>query len=328
MLEEEGMKSPRPIKQSTLVHLTAGGVAGTSGAILTCPLEVIKTRLQSSVPVFRPVPCFQGSSSVMTMSIAMDTHVKPAGILACTRHIIQTEGIKSLFRGLGPNLVGVAPARAIYFTIYANTKNLLNNSGILQRDCSSVHMVAGLAAGVTSSTMTSPVWVIKTRLQLDNRLVNRFGILDCIREIYHANGLRGFYRGLSASYVGVSETVIHLVMYEHIKARINHWSNTSRGYQDKPGLRQFLEYMLAAGISKSVACTLTYPHEVARTRLRQQEPNGQRLYHSFCQTLIKVAKDEGPRGLYGGLTTQLFRQIPNAGVMFLTYEVILSLFES
>ena len=28
-----------------------------------------------------------------------------------SRHIIKTEGIKSLFRGLGPNLVGVAPSR-------------------------------------------------------------------------------------------------------------------------------------------------------------------------------------------------------------------------
>jgi hypothetical protein len=27
------------------------------------------------------------------------------------RHIIKTEGLKSLFRGLGPNLVGVAPSR-------------------------------------------------------------------------------------------------------------------------------------------------------------------------------------------------------------------------
>ena len=164
--------------------------------------------------------------------------------------------------------------------------------------------------------------LIKIKLICIFRVINKFGILDCIREIYRADGLRGFYRGLSASYFGVSETVIHLVIYEHIKARI-----TSRSFQDnKPGVTQFLEYMVAAGISKSIACSLTYPHEVVRTRLRQQEVNKQRRYHTFVQTLIKVAREEGPRGLYGGLTTQLFRQIPNAGVMFLTYEVILSLF--
>lgn len=325
MLEEEGMKSPRPTRQSALVHLAAGGVGGTAGALLTCPLEVIKTRLQSSVPVFRPVACLPGN---MSMSLAMDTCMKPAGILACTRHIIQTEGISSLFRGLGPNLVGVAPARAIYFTVYANTKSFLNNCGVVPRDSSFVHMISGLSAGVASSTTTSPIWVIKTRLQLDNRLMNRFGIQDCIREIYSTDGLKGFYRGLSASYFGVSETVIHLVIYERIKARINSWSNVSKGYGNKPGLRHFFEYMLAAGISKSIACTLTYPHEVVRTRLRQHEIDGQRRYRSFLQTLIKVAAEEGPRGLYGGLTTQLFRQIPNTGVIFLTYEIILNWFES
>ncbi|CAF3938907.1 unnamed protein product, partial [Rotaria sp. Silwood1] len=33
-------------------HLLAGGLAGTLGAVLTCPLEVIKTRYQSSKNAF------------------------------------------------------------------------------------------------------------------------------------------------------------------------------------------------------------------------------------------------------------------------------------
>ncbi|GFG31793.1 hypothetical protein Cfor_04230 [Coptotermes formosanus] len=35
-------------QRDTVIHLVAGGVAGTVGAIVTCPLEVVKTRLQSS----------------------------------------------------------------------------------------------------------------------------------------------------------------------------------------------------------------------------------------------------------------------------------------
>ncbi|CAB3985859.1 solute carrier family 25 member 36-A-like [Paramuricea clavata] len=318
------MKSHRPTHQSALVHLAAGGVGGTAGAIVTCPLEVIKTRLQSSIPVFRPaVAYFPGN---VTFSFAMEK--VPVGILACTKHIIKTEGMKSLFRGLGPNLVGVAPSRAIYFTAYAKTKSLLNNSGLVKRDSSYVHMLSGLSAGVTSTTATSPIWVVKTRLQLDSSVVNRFGILDSIKEIYSKDGLRGFYRGLSASYFGVTETVIHLVIYEHIKAKINGMRGINKDYGKKPRVENFIEYMFAAGMSKSIACTLTYPHEVVRTRLRQYELDGQRKYHSFLQTLIKVGAEEGASGLYRGLTTQLFRQIPNTGIIFLTYEIILSCFES
>ena len=55
---------------------------GTAGAIVTCPLEVIKTRLQSSVPVFRPVACLPGTVPAV---ITMDPFLKPPGLIACTR---------------------------------------------------------------------------------------------------------------------------------------------------------------------------------------------------------------------------------------------------
>ncbi len=35
-------------EQHMYIHLLAGGLAGSTGTVLTCPLEVIKTRLQSS----------------------------------------------------------------------------------------------------------------------------------------------------------------------------------------------------------------------------------------------------------------------------------------
>lgn len=33
-------------------------------------------------------------------------------------------------------------------------------------------------------------------------------------------GIGGFYRGITASYYGISETVIHFVVYESIKAQL------------------------------------------------------------------------------------------------------------
>ncbi|CAF4929301.1 unnamed protein product [Pieris macdunnoughi] len=43
-------------QRDTAIHLVAGGVAGTAGAVVTCPLEVVKTRLQSSKGVVVPPP--------------------------------------------------------------------------------------------------------------------------------------------------------------------------------------------------------------------------------------------------------------------------------
>ncbi len=55
-------------------------------------------------------------------------------------------------------------------------------------------------AGVVTSTCTSPIWVVKTQMQLDS---SRLTAQTCMRQIYKIDGIRGFYRGLTASYAGV-----------------------------------------------------------------------------------------------------------------------------
>lgn len=45
------------------------------------------------------------------------------------------------------------------------------------------------------------------------------------------------------------------------------------------------------------------------------------MYRSFWQTLATVYRNEGRRGLYRGLATQLIRQIPNTAIMMSTYEL-------
>jgi len=58
--------------------------------------------------------------------------------------------------------------------------------------------------------------------------------------------------------------------------------------------------------------------EVARTRLREEGSK----YRSFFQTLSTVFAEEGVRGLYRGLATQLVRQIPNTAIVMSTYEAV------
>merc|ERR1712226_1451329 len=62
---------------------------------------------------------------------------------------------------------------------------------------------------------------------------------------------------------------------------------------------------------------LFYISEVARTRLREEGS----IYRTFWQTLYTVYQNEGRRGLYRGLATQLIRQIPNTAIMMSTYEL-------
>ncbi|KAK2502795.1 hypothetical protein MC885_020625 [Smutsia gigantea] len=307
-------------QRDTLVHLFAGGCGGTVGAILTCPLEVVKTRLQSSSVTLYSISEVQ----LNTMAGASVNRVVSPGPLHCLKVILEKEGPRSLFRGLGPNLVGVAPSRAIYFAAYSNCKEKLN--GVCDPDSTQVHMISAAMAGFTAITATNPIWLIKTRLQLDarNRGEKRMGAFECVRKVYQTDGLRGFYRGMSASYAGISETVIHFVIYESIKQKLLEYKIASLMESDEESVKEasdFVGMMLAAATSKTCATTIAYPHEVVRTRLREEGTK----YRSFFQTLSLVVQEEGYGSLYRGLTTHLVRQIPNTAIMMATYELVVYL---
>lgn len=71
-----------------------------------------------------------------------------------------------------------------------------------------------------ASTATNPIWFVKTRLQLDHQHSSGMTVRKCVVNIYNQSGLRGFYKGITASYFGISETVIHFVIYEALKAKL------------------------------------------------------------------------------------------------------------
>lgn len=343
-------------ERDTFIHLFAGGIAGTAGAVVTCPLEVVKTRLQSStasfihsVPVRIPSDAgkLSGSehhlrsnncnvdhhhsrqrvcaSTILTRrrpsvlaipQCGLSTSVQSISIWQCLKHIVQTEGSRALFKGLGPNIVGVAPSRAIYFCAYSKAKNTLNAVGMIPANSPLVHIMSASCAGFVSASLTNPIWFVKTRLQLDSNANGKMTVGQCVRRIYATKGLTGFYKGITASYFGISETVIHFVIYEALKKKLNELRH-ARPSDDKTS-RDFLEFMAAGATSKTIASVVAYPHEVARTRLREEGNK----YRSFWQTIFTVWKEEGKAGLYRGLGTQLVRQIPNTAIMMATYEAV------
>jgi len=173
---------------------------------------------------------------------------------AIYRDIQKFEGIPALFKGLGPTLVGVIPARSINFFTYGNGKQVIAtqfNGGV---ENAVVHLSAAALAGIATSSCTNPIWVVKTRMQLSAGQSKPFSSSwECIRTIYHESGIRGLYKGLSASYLGVSEGIIQWTLYEQLKLL----SKRAEG-----GPLEWLGMLGAAGGAKTIASLITYPHEV------------------------------------------------------------------
>lgn len=101
---------------------------------------------------------------------------------------------------------------AVYFATYAKAKEVLGQG---KEEHAGVHIGAAVAAGVTVNTVTNPIWVIKTRLQLQSSAagVPYTGAMDCIRKMWQQEGIRGFYKGLMASYLGTPLQHFRLVCF-------------------------------------------------------------------------------------------------------------------
>ncbi|EGO22684.1 mitochondrial carrier protein RIM2 [Serpula lacrymans var. lacrymans S7.9] len=317
-------------------HFVAGGLGGMCGAIVTSPFDVVKTRLQSSL--FREK---HASVGVVGGGVAALPQ-RPTGLLwnfvetgHILRDIYRDESPQALFKGLGPTLVGVIPARSINFFTYGNGKHIIANNFNNGQENSYVHLSAAAIAGIITGTATNPIWVVKTRLQLSasqrrhplsagstltttNTSPTRFfgGSWAMIKMISREEGIRGFYKGLSASYLGVTEGTIQWVLYERLK-------KLSASTEGQGGVQEWAGMLGSAGTAKCVASLITYPHEVLRTRLRQPRVNGVVKYTGLLQTLRLVIAEEGARSLYGGLSAHLMRVVPNAAVMYSIYEGIL-----
>ena len=303
-----------------------------TSATLTSPLDVLKTRLQSDFYQSQILASRNARGLPPPSDLAL-----PRSALLHFRETFQilfsiqrVEGWRALFKGLGPNLTGVVPARAINFYAYGNGKRIISQQVNDGQEAAWVHLCAAATAGVVTGTATNPIWLVKTRLQLDKNNAAKKGTslsrqyknsMDCIQQTLRAEGIRGFYRGLSASYLGVTESTLQWVLYEQMKLYLSDrearriasgrkatkWDQTVN-WTGKVG---------AAGTAKFFAALATYPHEVIRTRLRQApRSDGQMKYTGIMQCFRTIWKEEGMVSLYGGLTPHMLRVVPSAAIMF------------
>lgn len=322
---------PLPVRNiPPAVHFVAGAVAGLTAALVTSPLDVIKTRLQSDYYVNRIHP---RATAVPRSVIGKGLH-HFADTFRMMGEISRTEGTRALFRGLGPNLLGIVPARSINFFCYGTGKRVLSDAFCDGKENAMVHLSAAAFAGVVTSTATNPIWLIKTRLQLDKahdvaqrQYTNSF---DCLKKVMRQEGIRGLYKGLTASYLGVSESVIQWTTYEYFKGIIARRTirRKQQGLPDNTTMDNVIEWagkLGGAAGAKLVAACIAYPHEVVRTRLRQSPPDGRPKYTGLAQCFKLVLREEGIGALYGGMTAHLIRVVPNAAILFGTYELVVEL---
>ncbi|CDO71688.1 hypothetical protein BN946_scf184915.g32 [Trametes cinnabarina] len=306
--------------------MIAGAGGGLVASIATCPLDVIKTKLQAQ----RAVNPQEGY----------------LGVVATVKDIVKHDGLRGLYRGLGPTILGYLPTWAIYFAVYDGIKRHFGErppgdvesirrvypaaqakgyQPLAREHPWTLHILSAMAAGATSTICTNPLWVIKTRFMTQPRNEVRYKhTLDAALTIYRTEGGRAFFRGLLPSLLGITHVAVQFPLYEHLKRA------ASRGHPETltPG-----QILACSAVAKMTASIATYPHEVVRTRLQTQKrplvtagteavDAPPRSHAGIVRTVKHMLAHEGWRALYRGLSVNLVRTVPNSAVTMLTYEMI------
>jgi len=259
----------------------AGAIGGFTSGIVTCPLDVIKTKLQA-----------QGGFA--TQGAPHGTlHPKVyKGLFGTASVIWGEEGLRGMYRGLGPIIMGYLPTWAVWFTVYNKTKLFL---GEYHKNSFVVNFWSSIIAGASSTMVTNPIWVIKTRLMSQSTSHDRtqFSLFpkgantptsrptlhqpwhyrstwDAARKMYTTEGILSFYSGLTPALLGLTHVAVQFPAYEFLKLKF-----TGRAMGAAPAAGQddkahWFGILSASIMSKILASSATYPHEVIRTRLQTQ----------------------------------------------------------
>ncbi|XP_052899080.1 mitochondrial folate transporter/carrier isoform X2 [Anopheles moucheti] len=280
-------------------HLMAGISGGVTSTLLLHPLDLIKIRFAVNDGRTASVPQYRGLTSAFLT-------------------IFRQEGFRGLYKGVTPNMWGSGSAWGFYFMFYNTIKTWIQDGNTAQPLGPTLHMLAAAEAGVLTLAMTNPIWVVKTRLclQCNERVTagsgtGYAGMVDGLTKIYRTEGIRGLYRGFVPGMFGVSHGALQFMTYEEMKNKYN--QHRKRPIDAKLTTSEYLTF---AAVSKLIAAAGTYPYQVIRARLQDQN-------HSYKGTwdCVKLTwRYESWRGFYKGLGPNLTRVIPATMVTFVTYE--------
>jgi solute carrier family 25 folate transporter 32 len=268
MDKQRPLDRPLGLNKKMSIEIIAGASAGLCSAILVNPLDVVKVRLQNS-------QTNQSFSRVL-------------------KDIVYKEGVKGLFRGLSATTIAYIVDRALWFPIYQQTRLELQNKFDMKWNSLTPQLYASIFASLVTATLSNPVWVVRTRLfiqPVDSSIPNSpyyyTSFFHGLKTIKQKEGILALYKGLGPSLLGISHVAIQFPLYEQLKliALKDH------------EIPSHSKILLASSLSKIMASSLTYPHEVLRTRL-QTQTNENIKYKSLWQSVRLIHSHEGLYGFY------------------------------
>eukprot|EP00898_Chlorokybus_atmophyticus_P002863 jgi/Chlat1/3578/Chrsp234S03567 len=207
-------------KQSGRTEMTnteracAGAAAGISATLLCFPLDTLRTRMLAE------------SGSAYT------------SVFSCISHMVQHEGVGSLYRGVMPAIIAMAPSGAVFYGVYDVLKQshlrAMHNKGIYVTHGQGAleigagpTLLYGAIAGLCAELATYPMEVVRRQLQLQGTMVcgkrvAQQSALLTARSIIQSGGVQSLYAGVLPSALQVlPSAALSYYFYELFKSVLN-----------------------------------------------------------------------------------------------------------
>ncbi|XP_021255698.1 calcium-binding mitochondrial carrier protein Aralar1 isoform X2 [Numida meleagris] len=273
-------------------RFTLGSIAGAVGATAVYPIDLVKTRMQNQ----------RSTGSVVGELMYKNS-------FDCFKKVLRYEGFFGLYRGLLPQLIGVAPEKAIKLTV-----NDFVRDKFTKKDGSiplPAEILAGGCAGASQVIFTNPLEIVKIRLQVAGEITTgpRVSALSVMKDL----GLLGLYKGAKACFLrDIPFSAIYFPVYAHSKLML----------ADENGHVGGLNLLAAGAIAGVPAASLVTPADVIKTRLQVAARAGQTTYSGVIDCFGKILREEGPSAFWKGAAARVFRSSPQFGVTLVTYELL------
>lgn len=304
----QALKDQQP-QIGAVAHLISGGVAGAFSKTCTAPLGRITILFQ-----------VQGMHSDIAT-------LRKTNIWREASRIVHEEGFRAFWKGNLVMIVHRLPYSSINFYAFEQYKKVLQFiPGLDKHGDGSAHVgvrfLSGGLSGITASTMTYPLDLVRTRLAAQTNAMYYRGISHTLFAICRDEGARGLYKGLGASLLVVGPNLaINFSVYETLRS---HWQ------VKRPNDSSTLVSLTCGGLSGIASSTLTFPLDLVRRRKQLEGTGGRaRVYKTgILGTFRHIIKAEGLRGLYRGILPEYYKVVPGMGIAFMTYETMKSILSS
>ncbi|CAI5444746.1 unnamed protein product [Caenorhabditis angaria] len=268
-----------------------GSVAGACGATAVYPIDLVKTRMQNQ----------------RTGSFVGEVMYKNS--LDCFKKVVKFEGLLGLYRGLLPQIVGVAPEKAIKLTMNDYMRDKFTSDGKIPLYG---EIIAGATGGMCQVVFTNPLEIVKIRLQTAGEVQGagkKIGVFTVLKEL----GFLGLYKGSRACFLrDIPFSAIYFPAYAHAKLAT----------ADADGINSPGSLFCSAFIAGVPAAGLVTPADVIKTRLQVAAKAGQTTYNGVIDCARKLLKEEGAAAFWKGTAARVCRSSPQFAVTLLTYEVL------